>query len=107
MFVLTLLMYLIGVKINMIFLFLLSSVLLANEIEVHEINRIGNITLSSGSSITQGGLTITRDTLEDINISDENNSISQGIIIIDDNITGNIHYDIVNIIRVNPIEVEN
>jgi len=97
MFVLTLLMYLIGVKINMIFLFLLSSVLLANEIEVHEINRIGNITLSSGSSITQGGLTIiTRDNL----LKDKNTSaISQGVIIIDDENITNVHYDITNIIN--------
>jgi len=89
-------MHLTGVKIS---IFFLSSLLSANNIAVHEINKIENITLSNGSSITQGGVTITKDK----NISQEkNNSISQGIIIIDDNITDNIHYDIVNIIRKNP-----
>ena len=93
-------MHLTGVKIS---IFFLSSLLSANNIAVHEINKIENITLSNGSSITQGGVVITdskHKSLLDKNTSIENNnSILQGVVIIEDkNITG-IHYDIVNIIN--------
>jgi hypothetical protein len=84
----------------MIFLFLISSVLFSKEIVVHEINKIENITLSNGSSIAQGGLTIIGDVSINKNSSREKNaSISQGVIFIDDENITDVHYDILNIIN--------
>lgn len=99
-------MHRIGVKSNIYLLSLISCTLVANDIVIYEINKIENITLSNGSSITQGGLTIIRDEyLFDKNHSREsNNSISQGVILIDDENITDTTYDIVNIIHVYSIE---
>jgi len=99
-------MHLIGVnKINIFFLFILSSIVFAKEIVVTERNVIDKLTLSNGSSITQGGLTIVRDeNLIEQNRNLENNvSISQGVILIDDEKITDVHYDIINVIKGYPI----
>lgn len=93
----------------MFFLFILSfTILFASNIKIHEINKIENITLRNGSSITQGGVTIIRGKSIDKKHKEEDNnsSISQGIITIDENITSDVHYDIVNIIDGYPIEIK-
>ena len=94
-------MHLTGVKTNIILLSLLSSILLAKEIVIHEINKIENIALINGSSITQGGLTITTDKpLVDRSRNNErNSSISQGVVIIEDENITDVRYDILNIIN--------
>jgi len=106
MFVIMMQMHLVGVKTNIIFLSLtlISSVLSSKEIVIHEINKIENITLINGSSITQGGIMITdlqnKPLLERKKGSVENNnSILQGVMIINDKNITDIHYDIVNIIN--------
>jgi len=102
-------MHLTGVNNLNIFLlfFLLSSMLLAKEIVIHEINKINNIILSNGSSITQGGLTITK-TLPLSNKNsryENNNSISQGIITVNgDKNSTNVDYSIINVIHGYPLE---
>ena len=103
MSVLTEEMHLTGVKTLNIILFslIISSMLEAKEIVIHEINRIKNITLINGSSITQGGVTITTDKpLVDRSRNNEknNSSISQGVVIIEDENITDVHYDIINII---------
>ncbi len=100
MFVLMEQMHLTGVKTNIVLLSLLSSILLAKEVVIHEINKIENITLKNGSSITQGGVTIiTGKHLVDRSKNNEkNSSISQGVIIIEDANITDVHYDILNII---------
>lgn len=98
-------MHQIGVKSNIYFLSLLSSTLLANDIVIDEINKIENTTLSNGSSITQGGLTITNSKAS-TNIrkdnNESNNTVSQGVISIDDEKITDIHYKIINIITYTP-----
>ena len=93
-------MHLTGVKTNIILLSLLSSILLAKEIVIHEINKIENITLRNGSSITQGGLTIVsnKPLVSRDRDNEKNSSISQGVVVIEDKNITDVHYDILNII---------
>jgi len=103
-------MHRIGVKTNILLLLLISSVLVAREIVIHEINKIENITLRNGSSITQGGLVITgqrdKSLIERKSNQENNSSISQGVVIIDDENITDVHYDIINIINGYPLEEE-
>ena len=93
-------MHLTGVKTNIILLSLLPSILLAKEIVIHEINKIENITLRNGSSITQGGLTIVsnKPLVSRDRDNEKNSSISQGVVVIEDKNITDVHYDILNII---------
>ena len=99
-------MHLTGVKTNIILLSLLSSILLAKEIVIHEINKIENITLRNGSSITQGGLTIVsnKPLVSRDRDNEKNSSISQGVVVIEDKNITDVHYDILNIIEGQIIE---